>query len=287
MSLCHRPAEWRHRWSAHWRHEKVSKSGSRTGSRLGDFCPFRNRLFGCLRQGPGCTVTFPFEDKPVGAVAEPIDGGHAQHPVGREDVSPFAEVQIARDHGSRLLVTSADEVVDVLIVGRPQGLEAKIVDDEQGDLGQLAEDPLVGAGGPRAMKASGEGTLTQEADIHSLTDGTMAQRLGQMALAGTAGTDDEDRGLFPQVASRGQVVDQASVQVRQTIEGEVFEGLVVPELRLAQEGVEALLVPPGDLILEQEREELGIGQLPVDGLAVARLQAFQDAGQTEGAKRGL
>ena len=66
-----------------------------------------------------------------------IDGGHTQHPVGREDVSPFAEVQIAGHHGGCLLVTSADEVVDVLIVGRPQGLEAKIVDDKQGDLGQL------------------------------------------------------------------------------------------------------------------------------------------------------
>ena len=82
-------------------------------------------------------------------------------------------------------------------------------------------------------------------------------------------------------------MDQVPIQVRQAVEGEVFEGLVVPELRLAQEGVEALLVPPGDLILEQEREELGIGQLAVDGLAIAGLQAFQNAGQTEGAKGRL
>jgi len=130
-------------------------------------------------------------------MAEPIDGGHPQHPVGWEDISPFAEIQIAGHHSSRLLVPGTDEVVDILVVGRSQGLEAEVVDDEQGDLGQLAEDPVVSAGGPGGMESSREGALAQEPDIYPLADGAMTQRLGQVALAGAAGADDEDWGLFP------------------------------------------------------------------------------------------
>lgn len=119
-------------------------------------------------------------------MAEPIDGGDAQHPVGREDVSPFTEVQIAGHHGDHLFVSNADEIVDILVVGWPHGLEAEDVDDERGDLGQLPEDPLVGAGGTRGMKTSRDGALARKTDIHLLADGAMPQRLGQMALAGTA-----------------------------------------------------------------------------------------------------
>ena len=73
----------------------MAKSGFRTGSRLGDFGPFRNPRYGGFREGPRSAVTASFQDEPVGAVAEPVDGGHPQHAVGREDVSPFTEIEVA------------------------------------------------------------------------------------------------------------------------------------------------------------------------------------------------
>lgn len=42
----------------------------------------------------------------------------------------------------------------------------------------------------------------------------MPQRLGEMALAGATGPDDQDGCLLLQVATRSQVMHQRAVQVR-------------------------------------------------------------------------
>jgi hypothetical protein len=75
-----------------------------------------------------------------------------------------------------------------------------------------------------------------------------------------------------EIAAGGEVMDQTAVQVRQPIEGEVLQGLVVVEVGLTQERVELLLIPAGDFVLEQEGEELGIGQLPVNGAFMPTLR---------------
>lgn len=50
-------------------------------------------------------------------MAQSIDGGHPPHAIGREDVTPLADVQIT-GHGRGLFVTIGDEVMGVLVVGQ-------------------------------------------------------------------------------------------------------------------------------------------------------------------------
>lgn len=64
-------------------------------------------------------------------MSQPVDGGGSQQSVIGEGLVPFAEIEIAGNDGARLLVALGDEVVQVLVRGRSQGLEAKIVDDQQ------------------------------------------------------------------------------------------------------------------------------------------------------------
>lgn len=72
--------------------------------------------------------------------------------------SPLAEIQASSHHGGQLFISDADEVMDILAVGRSQGLEAEVDDDDEGDLGQLPEGPIVSTAGPRGMQCSGEST---------------------------------------------------------------------------------------------------------------------------------
>jgi hypothetical protein len=57
--------------------------------------------------------------------------------------------------------------------------------------------------------------------------------------------------------------------------------LAVRQLRAAQAQGELLLLATGDLVGDQQRQELGVGELGVDGLAVAGGQRIEDAGQPQ------
>ena len=89
----------------------------------------------------------------------------------------------------------------------------------------------------------------------------MAEGLRQVDLAGAAGADDEHRGLLVEIAPGGQIVDERAVELRQALEVELLEGLGGAEGGAAQPQRELLLLAPGDLVLDQQRQELGVGEL--------------------------
>lgn len=64
-------------------------------------------------------------------------------------------------------------------------------------------------------------------------------------------------------------------------EVEAFQGLLVAEVGTPQALVQFLLVAACDFVKDQQAEEVGVGQLAVDGLPVAGLQRIQDAGQPQ------
>jgi hypothetical protein len=74
---------------------------------------------------------------------------------------------------------------------------------------------------------------------------------------------------------------QGAVELRQALEVELLQRLGGTELRAAQPRAELLLLAPGDLVADEQGEELGVGELGVERLAVARLQRVQDARQAQ------
>jgi hypothetical protein len=54
-------------------------------------------------------------------VAQPVDGRLCQDAVG-ERVGPFRGVQVAGHDGALFLVALGDDIVEVLVLGRAQGL---------------------------------------------------------------------------------------------------------------------------------------------------------------------
>lgn len=59
---------------------------------------------------------------------EPIERGRGQQPVGREGLVPLGEVEVAGHDGRGRLVALGDQVVQVLVSGRSQRLQAEVVD---------------------------------------------------------------------------------------------------------------------------------------------------------------
>ena len=84
-------------------------------------------------------------------------------------------------------------------------------------------------------------------------------------------------------AARRRIADHkaASWRKRQPIEVEAFQRLLGAEGRSPQARGQLALLASGDFVLDQQREELGVGELAVDGLAVAGIERVEDAGQAQ------
>ena len=93
------------------------------------------------------------------------------------------------------------------------GFEAEVVDDQERHFGELAEAPVKTAGSPCRMQRAHQIALGDKEHIHPLADGAVPQRLGEMALAGATGSDDQDGCLLLQVTAGSQIMNQRAVQI--------------------------------------------------------------------------
>jgi hypothetical protein len=209
------------------------------------------------------------EDDAVGAVAEAVEGGGAEEPVG-EGVAPLGEVEVGGDEGGGAFVAFGDEVVEVLVVGWSQGLQAEVVEHEERYAGKGLEASLVGAGGAGGVEGGEQLGLGGEGDVVTGADGAMSEGLCEVALAGAAGSGDEDRGGLGDEAGGGQLVDEGSVEPGGGGEVEVLEGFAGAEAGAAQAEAEFLLVAPGDLVADEVGEEIDVGEPLVDGRRATR-----------------
>ncbi|CAE6876633.1 hypothetical protein R75465_08651 [Paraburkholderia aspalathi] len=72
-------------------------------------------------------------------------------------------------------------------------------------------------------------------------------------------------------------MDGSPIQAWQPIKVECFQCLLATEVGAAQAQAQFLVVASSDLIVDQQREKLGEGQLAIDGLTVSRFQRIEDA----------
>ena len=87
--------------------------------------------------------------------------------------------------------------------------------------------------------------------------------------------------MFGEVSASRQVVHESAIEFGQSVEIELVERFVGSEAGTTQSRGELLLLTPRDLILDEHGQKLGVGEFGVDGLAVARLEGIEDAGQAQ------
>ena len=98
----------------------------------------------------------------------------------------------------------------------------------------------------------------------------MAQSLGQVTFSDPAGSDQKDVGRLYHEAGRGQFREERLVGLRQKGEVESIEGLLRPEAGAADPHDVFLLFSSSNFILDQESQELGIGEFSSDRLLSAK-----------------
>src|SRR5579862_1506798 len=109
----------------------------------------------------------------------------------------------------------------------------------------------------------------------------MSEGLGEMAFADADFADDEHGGVLGDVATGCEVMHECAVELRQPIEVELVEGLVGAKGGAAQSQGELLVLAAGDFIVYEKAQELGVGELGVDGLAVTGIKGVEDAGEAQ------
>lgn len=210
-------------------------------------------------------------------MAQPVDGGSPQDAVWK-GIGPFRDIEIRSDDGAFAFIAFGDDIVEVFILAALQGLEAEVIDNEQAhrcELGKLSLKAVVGTGGIELRKHFGYGG---KQNIVSGADGTVAQGLGDVTFAGAAGTNDEHTDLFLDKPAGSQIDDQAAIDIGVEAEVELFQGFLISEVGPSKSGFKALLRSSGDFIGDDGGQKVHIGELLVDGLAVAGLYRVHDTG---------
>src|SRR6185437_15354007 len=131
---------------------------------------------------------------------------------------PFGKVEIAGDDRAGLLITLGDEVVKVLVGRWAQGLEAKIVHDQQRNPCEGCELALVGAGGARGIQTPRQLRAAGKEHVDPLADRAVPQSLGEMTFADPDFPDNEYGSALGDVAAGGQIMDERAIELRQPVE---------------------------------------------------------------------
>ncbi len=176
--------------------------------------------------------------------------------------------------------------MEVLVLGWPERFQSKVIDDEQCYLAEVLHAAIVRAHRLRGAQAGHQLGLGNEQHVMALARCGMPQGLRKVALACAAGPGDEHRNLFFDETAGGQVMDCGAVQSWQAVEVETVERFLVAEVGAPHAQRKFLLVATGDLVMNEQAQEFGEGQLAVDGFAVARLQRVEDAGQAQLLEQG-
>jgi len=218
-------------------------------------------------------------------VTEPVDGGGAQDAVWKR-IEPFGDVEVRGHERAFALVALGDDIVEVLVLGTLEGLEAEVVDDQQIDRRQSGKEPVIAVCGPGGMQLGKHPGGGREQDVVAGTDRAVAQGLGNVTLAGAAGTDDDDADLLVHEPAGGQLEDEGAVDRGIKSEVKLLEGLLVAEVGPADGRSEAFLAPAGDLVLDDRGQEVHVGELLLDGLPVTGLDGVQDPGEAKLLEQG-
>ncbi len=209
-------------------------------------------------------------------MAEPVRRRLSQKPVP-ERLLPFLRMEVGGDQRGRFLVPCRHQVVKVFLLSFGQRLQKIVVDDQKRHLAQQAEALFEGPGGPGRRQTPQKRPGSRHQDVVSLADGLMPQSLGDVALAHPARPHQKHVGRLPHEVSRRQLRDHGPVESGMPREVEGVEGLVRPEPGPPQPLGHEVLLPPRHFVGDQKRQEVLVGEFPLDRLPVSGLECVDQA----------
>lgn len=108
-----------------------------------------------LRHRSRFATSFAVEYDAIRPIAQTIQRCRP-HQFVRKRSAPFVLIEVARQEGRRALIACVDEIMEILILWRAHWTQAKVVDGEDIDSGQLLQLAVKGAGRTSGIKLSQE-----------------------------------------------------------------------------------------------------------------------------------
>jgi hypothetical protein len=186
------------------------------------------------------------------------------------DFVPVIDGHLAGEQGASATVAVVKHLEEIVAGHIVQRSEPPVIEDEQVGAGEALKDP--GAGSVPA----GEAQLVEEpreaevADTEAVPTGLMSEGAGDVRLARSGGSDEEEALTAMDPLAVAESKDEGPVHAAGFVEVEVLKCGLLMEAGLAQETLEPPVGPIRLLPLEQEGETILEGEF----LDVAHLLLF-------------
>jgi hypothetical protein len=195
----------------------------------------------------------------MGVVNEAVEDGVGICRIAYEGV-PFVDGDLAGEDGRAAPIAFLEDLVEVTTGTGVERFEAPIVEDEELDAGETAEDAglaTVTAGERELGEKLGNPLIENRAVVAAglVTQGTSEPRF---AHPGRPAQDQIVVRVDP--LAIGELVEQSAVKAAGGSVIDVLDAGLLAQSGIAQPGGEPLVAAVGELAIEQEAEPVGMGE---------------------------
>jgi len=212
-----------------------------------------------------------------GAVEDAVEDGGGGGLVAKE-LAPLVDGTVGSEDGGAHFVAAHDDFQEVFGGLGAEGFHADVVEDEQVGA-QVALEGFVAFGGLVAGVGEVAGEVEDgavEAGVAGF-DGFASESLGEVAFADSGRADEEDVAVLADILAGGQRVDLAAGDTGLEAEVEGVEAARFAEAGLLAAAMNGAAVADVEFVLEEEFEELGVGDLMRGGFVKAEFEVFAES----------
>lgn len=213
-------------------------------------------------------IAAPLDAEHVAVMEQAIEDGGGQALVAGEQLWPVLDaLLVGGDQDRAAAVAVTDQAEEQARLAAAHGLEAHLVDDQQGGAQVLA--PVQARGRQFGVALQGGEQLLETAEEHRevALDGGDAEGDAQVRFPHTGRALDQQRLLGADPGAGGQRLDARALHGRLERDFEARQRLAGGQRRQAQCGAHAALLACGELVVEQAVEHPVRSELVSGGLA--------------------
>jgi hypothetical protein len=204
-------------------------------------------------------IASSFEGDDLGVVEEPVeDGGGAWHVA--DELAPIFEWSVACHDGASGLVAPHDDLEEVFPAVLGELLHAHVIDDEEigsevaGERGVVVFDRFFVE---EVADDIEDGSVEHGS---ALLDGGVADGLGDVGLAGSWWSHEENVACVVEELAGGEFEEVSSWDAGVEVPVELIDGLQVSELRKLGTSFKLAVIANSELVLEDKLKELEVAQ---------------------------
>ena len=221
-----------------------------------------------------------FQGEGVSVVDEPVQDGVGECRVSHDPV-PVLDGELAGDQRGPAAVAVLEDFEEVTTLGVRERSEAEVIENEELGLGEAVEELGVGPIGAGERELAQQAREAVVAGREALATRAVAERAGQVALAGARCAGDEDALVIADPLTAGEPQHERALQTAGRPEVDVFDRGREVELGYLQEPREAPVVTDRDLPLEQEGQAVLEGEALDVGHSELLLEGVGHAGEAQ------